>query len=619
MKINSIKSGPVGPISEFQIDNLGDIVIIAGANGSGKTILKNSIKEAFQNNQSPHLEIEIEVKRKEEKKHFNNGAITLGNELNNQFQAYSNTRTRGGTFTGFVINIDSDRTIENVKFSSIGFYIPNPDDDEIPSNFYLSTFRDRWNNTVNKIYQMVASRERTISKFIVDQQDPDKSQKEILKRFPDRFLQFKKIFAQLLPDKELQAIDPGSPSEFHYKISGQDQPLPFNTLSSGEHEVVKICFDFLLKSISHCVVLFDEPELHLHPSLTFRLIETMKTMGKENQFFFFTHSADLITTYYNSGNVYFIDNSKKNGNQACKLKEINDNHSSIAQFISRDLGVFAVAKNIIFVEGKDSSIDKLTYHKVAETIFPNFVISPIGGVSSLKILNTLSQELTQTIFGINFFMIRDRDGLTNPKVIELTTISAGRFSALKRRHLENYYLNETILAEIAKRFCLHTKWHSPANLLVKMREIAKKCINLAIINEVKNNLQLQGGLGLKNPDNLERKGIDRLIQDFTAISNQEKTRIIQVLDDTAIEAKIRRLKTKYDQVFARNDDAVWKVDFPGKNIFAKVCADIFKMDTLQVRQAYIEAIIGKRKDGQRTSMDQVFKIFTDFKRIADRN
>ena len=74
--------------------------------------------------------------------------------------------------------------------------------------------------------------------------------------------------------------------------------------------MIKVLFDVARKDIRHSVIIVDEPELHLHPTLAFKLIETLKNIGDHtNQFLFLTQSSDLISTYYSTGDVYFIDQS----------------------------------------------------------------------------------------------------------------------------------------------------------------------------------------------------------------------------------------------------------------------------------------------------------------------
>ena len=99
-------------------------------------------------------------------------------------------------------------------------------------------------------------------------------------------------FSQLLSPKTL--LQPDSRKQ-QLKYSSDSQELNIDTLSSGEREVVNIVFDFLLRNPSDCIVIFDEPELHLHPELSYKLLQTLRTVGENNQFIFCTHSADIIT------------------------------------------------------------------------------------------------------------------------------------------------------------------------------------------------------------------------------------------------------------------------------------------------------------------------------------
>ena len=58
MRINSLSIIDYKPIKKVEIDNLGDVVIIAGANGAGKTRLKEAIVHTIQNN--PLMENDLE-------------------------------------------------------------------------------------------------------------------------------------------------------------------------------------------------------------------------------------------------------------------------------------------------------------------------------------------------------------------------------------------------------------------------------------------------------------------------------------------------------------------------------------------------------------------------------
>ena len=70
--------------------------------------------------------------------------------------------------------------------------------------------------------------------------------------------------------------------------------LPFQDLSSGEKEVFFILSFFLRNDISDSIIIIDEPELHLHPELSRRLLHSMRSIKPKNQIWCATHSAELI-------------------------------------------------------------------------------------------------------------------------------------------------------------------------------------------------------------------------------------------------------------------------------------------------------------------------------------
>lgn len=226
-------------------------------------------------------------------------------EVNQTLNTYINSRRYGrGNYVGSLVQIDSKRNIETVRYNPVNWLGTDPDDQELSGTYYYSEFTNRWQDFITYIHQKSAVRDKRLADEL--KRNPSHGE-QIIQENPDPLDKYKIIFAQLLPGKELQEIKPESPREFHYKdIAGTI--LPFSSLSSGEQEVVKVIFDVARKDIKHSVIIVDEPELHLHPTLTFKLIETLKLIGDHtNQFIFLTHSADLISTYYSTGNVYFID------------------------------------------------------------------------------------------------------------------------------------------------------------------------------------------------------------------------------------------------------------------------------------------------------------------------
>jgi ABC-type dipeptide/oligopeptide/nickel transport system ATPase component len=161
MKIKSIHAQDIPPIKNLSIENLGSVVIVAGANGSGKSNLKQAIINTFQNPTSPQVDLVIESTRdREEKDRWGSEQLNIVRGTNNNpFVTYMNSRNRGGTYTGNVIQIDSQRSISNVQYQPINLSTPDPDDVDSDSKWYLSPFTSRWQEVVNRIFQKSANRD----------------------------------------------------------------------------------------------------------------------------------------------------------------------------------------------------------------------------------------------------------------------------------------------------------------------------------------------------------------------------------------------------------------------------------------------------------------------------
>ncbi len=591
MRIESLTLTNHRPINYLSIDRMGSTVVIAGANGSGKSRLKQAIVQTLQG--SPQMDMVIIATREEERgeKYFNGESITVTKGQNNEIlKNYINSRKYGsGKYVGSLVQIDSDRSVKAIKLTQVNWLGGDPDDTESASNFYFNAFTNRWQDFMNYIHQKSAARDKKLAEAL--KQQPELIGSEILKKYPDPLEKYQEIFSTTLPGKELLPIEPASPKEFHF-TDKEGQTLPFSALSSGEQEVIKVLFDVARKEIRHSVIIVDEPELHLHPTLTFKLVEALKSIGDHtNQFIFLTHSSDLISTYYSTGDVYFIDQNSVSGNQAHRLSDLNHEHHQVASLIGQNLGLFAVGKKLVFVEGEDSSIDRLTYQKIAQSIDSEIRVIPSGSVLNILTLNNIEEQIRKSIFGIDIYMIRDRDGLNESQVLELE--KNGRIRCLKRRHIENYFLDPELLFMVAQRLYLTT--NSP-NLSVsfikqKIREIAEKSLMFNVCQNVKDYLAVNHFLHAPKVKDIQKKTPEKIRGELvSSIATNRDTLSGNIADDTMrswILTEEARLQTKL-----LGDE--WIKDFQGKYIFNLVCGEVLKTDPIRVRQAYVDIALAKK-------------------------
>lgn len=604
MKIKSLEIKDYPPIKNLSLKDLGDIVIIAGANGSGKTRLKDAIVQTLQN--GSHMTLEIISTRKEEEEAFGAESITtIQGQQNQNLIQYIHNRRFGGRarYVGSLVQIDSQRNIETIKYNPINYVVSDPDDQETQANWGYQPFSNRWQDFMNYIHQKVASYKNKLAEEV--ESDPTKTGLEILQKLPRPLDKYKDLFTQLLPGKVLQDINPASPSQFQYTDENGNL-LPFSSLSSGEQEVVKVIFDIARKDIKHSVIIVDEPELHLHPTLTLKLIETLKSVGDHtNQFIFLTHSADLISTYYSTGNVYFIDSSQSGANQAHKLSDLNRSHKAVVNVIGEHLGLFAVGKKIAFVEGENSSIDRLTYHKIAQKYCPELKLVPAGSVKSITLLNELNDQIQSSIFGIDLFMIRDRDGLSETQITKLEENS--RIWCLKRRHIENYFLDPEILFKVAQKLYTTSVNQdlNEAYIEQKLKEIAETQITLNLLQNTKEYIGLNFNLEVPTVKSAQTKSVEEITAELTKNATESVEKLSQELSEETLKqwmnAELERLKKAI-----KNNE--WKSTFQGKQIFSSFCSSVLSENILKVREAYVDIALNDKPE----VFDDIIDIFKKF-------
>jgi hypothetical protein len=164
MKILSISLSEFPPIKRVELDSLGNIVIIAGANGAGKTRLKQAIIDTFQG--TPRIAMEIKATRAEEQDNYFQGDVlsVLQGVPNPILTNYSQSRSYSrGQFVGALVQIDSNRSAESVRYAQVNWLGGDPDDSESSVSYYYSPFRDRWSEFMNYIHQKSAARDKKLA------------------------------------------------------------------------------------------------------------------------------------------------------------------------------------------------------------------------------------------------------------------------------------------------------------------------------------------------------------------------------------------------------------------------------------------------------------------------
>jgi hypothetical protein len=281
MRLREIHAANIPPVKQFSVDQLSDTVVLAGPNGVGKTRFIATLLQYFQNPQNypgtapgqPKLRLLIEATNQAETATWQKSVLDTENPADVQLLMRTLQKTRQrSNWESSVLNFESDRSIQQVTPLSFTWDTQDPWLENIVWNLGFGGLRGRFQDTLHSLFRKVRSRREAIMRHVEELMLQPKSERkptppDLIERleagYPDPTEPFKHVFSQLLAPKTLLAPDPKA-QELFYSMDGQR--FPITSLSSGEREVVNIVFDFLLRSPNDCIVIFDEPELHLHPN-----------------------------------------------------------------------------------------------------------------------------------------------------------------------------------------------------------------------------------------------------------------------------------------------------------------------------------------------------------------
>jgi ABC-type cobalamin/Fe3+-siderophores transport system ATPase subunit len=560
----------VPPVVRFDVSDLADVIVLAGPNGVGKTRLAQALFNAFRSpGGHPNIRLIVDATSQAEKAEWAMDRLDTSNPAQAQLLVRTIHKARKRThWESSVFQIESDRG--NMQYNPFGFSWDalDPWEEMMGWESGLSGIRSRYSDTVASLFRKIHSLDAAIAR----------RGRELIAagggrlepgEFPDPIRPFKDAFRQLLAPKELVDPDPKTQTLF-FTLDGVKYPV--SVLSSGEREVVNIAFDFLLRDPTDSIIVFDEPELHLHPELSYKLLHTLRNAGLRNQFIFVTHSPDIITASLEHS-VVFVGPPKGAGiNQAVVVRE-NDATNEALRLIGQSIGIVSLGRRIVLIEGGHTSLDKQTYGAILKIRFPKLVLVPSGGRGLIRAFQTVVDEvLMKTLWGVDFFMLCDRDALPLGKdATGLETKAGGRLRVLRRYHLENYFLDEDVLAKLFAGWEPPTSWLcDPIQVRQKLLDIARDTVSYATALTVAARYREEFG----NLDLMVKGCHGKTIQELSDLVSKrigdETARFSATANKTNVLATLEATFKDMEQSLT-NDS--WKELIPGKSIVDRFASE----------------------------------------------
>jgi ABC-type cobalamin/Fe3+-siderophores transport system ATPase subunit len=203
-------------------------------------------------------------------------------------------------------------------------------------------------------------------------------------------------------------------------------------MSDGEKVSLYLISQILLAE-ENCILIIDEPELHLHKALMTRLWNKLEEYRVDCTFIYITHDLDFAVSKPSS-KLIWIQSYKNN---IWDWKEIDSNKVIPENLFLEILGS---KKAILFVEGDKGSLDIQIY----QAYYENFTVIPCGTcekvIEAVKGLKTHSDLHDKKVYGLI-----DKDFRTEEHLNSLK--SDGVFSIVLNE-VENLFLAPEIIEMI---------------------------------------------------------------------------------------------------------------------------------------------------------------------------
>ena len=340
MKIEKVHIKNIKGIKDLELsfrkDNeILDVIVLAGVNGSGKTTILESIKDFFYNKNinydepkksNVNLNIffeDFEKKNIEEaEKSSNNYKQPLWNFFNAlqsyQYEKYNNN--------GLYQNLIAKRFENPPKI----IYVPaNNSFEEVETETSTLLRNYEFINVVNSelmedIPSYIATRRNYLATI-----EEDLTMKEITNKVVN---EINSIFDILELDVKLKGFSKDEKTMPIFENSAGEE-FNINDLSSGEKQLFLRTLSIKMLEPKNSIILIDEPELSLHPKWQQRIIEVYKKIGENNQIIIATHSPHILGSVSNE-NIFILYRDEKGKIEAKTGDEL---YSSYGQPVDRVL------------------------------------------------------------------------------------------------------------------------------------------------------------------------------------------------------------------------------------------------------------------------------------------
>ena len=324
---------------------------ILGANGTGKSSLIYSIFRQFP---------EINIISAHRANWLDQESISLGGNTKEQYESW----------------IQGSLLSDNARWSE---------------NHYLDKTKVNLINLIDSEHKRAREITDLVDKDLFDEVKILKSEQSIVNKINELFRSCNLgIEINVASNSQINAIK----NDHIYSVS---------KMSDGERNALLIASNVLLTKLDSLIII-DEPERHLHHSITIPFVNNLIKLRPDLKFIISTHDIGFAQSFDDS--QFILLNGCNYINQHSIVWDaqlLSSENLSNLEHISRN--ILGSRKKIIFIEGENNSLDLPIY----SLIFPN--VSVIPKVTCKEVMqNVRGIKSADFLHWLNVYGIIDRDG-----------------------------------------------------------------------------------------------------------------------------------------------------------------------------------------------------------------
>jgi energy-coupling factor transporter ATP-binding protein EcfA2 len=336
-------------------------------------------------------------------------------------------------------------------------------------------------------------------------------------------------------------------------------------MSDGERVIFYLIGEAICAK-ENSIIIADEPEMHIHKSITKNLWDKIEQERPDCTFVYLTHDIDFASSRQNSQKIWI---KSFEGNDVWDY-EILPNEAPLPEPLY--LEILGSRKPILFIEGDDRSIDYQLYLQ----IFPEFTVKPLGNCQ--KVFDSTKAFNDNKAFHnlvANGLIDRDRRDIA-----DIAKVVQSQVWVPKVAEVENFFLLEELIGVIA-------------SLMKQNKDDVVAKVKTNVINRFKDNMESQA---LEHTIFRVKRIFSKELNPISKTFSDLKSELNNFWNQQDFDKIYDEYMTKFNELIKQNDYKGILEVFNHKGILS--LSNVLKLCCIADKTAYRNLVIAILKENK---------------------